>query len=131
MEHVVGNSRTLLAAVDELNAVLEELAGNIEDLLNLIGHCDDVGVEVRRKRLVGSMQLTKSRVSWRRERRDSGVATGLARKISGKARRAWSSSQHSLVKCHLASNGRGEGLGRDSPGCKLLELSRPFYPFTQ
>jgi hypothetical protein len=33
-------SRTLLAAVDELNAVLEELAGDIEDLFDLIGHCD-------------------------------------------------------------------------------------------
>ena len=32
--------RTLLAAVNELHAVLEELAGNLEDLLNLVGHCD-------------------------------------------------------------------------------------------
>jgi hypothetical protein len=43
--HVVGKFRTLLALVDELHAVLEELAGDIEDLLNLVGHCDDVGRE--------------------------------------------------------------------------------------
>lgn len=57
--------------------------------------------------MIGSMQLAKSRVSWtrerkqERERRDSGVATGLAREISGKAGVVASIL---LVKCHLASN---------------------------
>jgi len=32
--------RTLLGPVDELNAVPEELAGDVEDLLNLVGHCE-------------------------------------------------------------------------------------------
>jgi hypothetical protein len=35
-----GIKRTLLAAVNELHAILEELAGDLEDLLNLVGHCD-------------------------------------------------------------------------------------------
>jgi hypothetical protein len=34
-----GNGRTLLGAVDELDAVLEELARHVEHLLNLVGHC--------------------------------------------------------------------------------------------
>lgn len=53
--------RTLLAAVDELHAVLEELAGNLEDLLNLIGHCARVGKVGREDAIVG-MQLGASRV---------------------------------------------------------------------
>jgi len=31
---------TLLRAVDELDAVLEELARHVEHLLDLVGHCD-------------------------------------------------------------------------------------------
>ena len=34
-----GIGRTLLGAVDELDAVLEELARHVEDLLELVGHC--------------------------------------------------------------------------------------------
>ena len=34
-----GAGRTLLGAVDELDAVLEELARHVEDLLELVGHC--------------------------------------------------------------------------------------------
>lgn len=36
----VGGSHTLLALVDELNAVLEELAGHVEDLLHCVRHCE-------------------------------------------------------------------------------------------
>lgn len=36
----VSTRRTLLGPVDELNAVLEELAGDVKDLLNLVGHCE-------------------------------------------------------------------------------------------
>lgn len=43
--------RTLLAAVDELHAVLEELAGNLKDLLNLVGHCGSAG-ELAQRRFV-------------------------------------------------------------------------------
>ena len=35
-----GESHTLLGLVDELDAVLEELAGHVEDLLHLVGHCE-------------------------------------------------------------------------------------------
>lgn len=55
--------RTLLAAVDELHAVLEELAGNLEDLLNLIGHCGRVGKVGREDAIVG-MQLGAVAWSW-------------------------------------------------------------------
>lgn len=58
---MVGEMRTLLAAVDELHAVLEELAGNLKDLLNLIGHCGRVGKVGREDAIVG-MQLGASRV---------------------------------------------------------------------
>ncbi len=37
---VMGRERTLLGAVDELDAVLEELARHVEDLLELVGHCE-------------------------------------------------------------------------------------------
>lgn len=35
--------RTLLGAVDELDAVLQELARHVEHLLHLVGHCEDGG----------------------------------------------------------------------------------------
>lgn len=65
----------------------------------------DVGVEARSGVWDQCSWAKESRELEREKRRDSGVATGLASKISGKARRAWSSGQHCLVKCHLASNG--------------------------
>ena len=34
-----GTGRTLLGAVDELDAILKELARHVEDLLELVGHC--------------------------------------------------------------------------------------------
>ena len=37
---VGGGSHTLLGLVDELDAVLEELAGHVEDLLHLVRHCE-------------------------------------------------------------------------------------------
>lgn len=40
---------TLLGAVDELDAVLEELAGDVEDLLDLVRHFGDFYVCVRRR----------------------------------------------------------------------------------
>lgn len=62
----------LLAAVDELHAVLEELAGNIENLFDLIGHCDDCCGSKRREEKKDQCNWQRSRVSWRkaRERRE-------------------------------------------------------------
>jgi hypothetical protein len=45
MDEIRKGVRTLRAFGDELGAVLEEIAGNVEELLNLVGHIGGFAID--------------------------------------------------------------------------------------
>lgn len=80
-----GGSHTLLGLVDELDAVLEELAGHVEDLLHLVGHCELLYwlLEEKKSNRVVRREMRRGREE---DRSGGGLKSGECRECRKKSR---------------------------------------------
>lgn len=69
-------SHTLLGLVDELDAVLEELAGHVEDLLHLVRHCELFVLGIAKEKEV-ELALVKKNMESSLARRSGGLKEWL------------------------------------------------------